>query len=238
MIKCFVYWLNDLIPEADTMILAEYTVDHPILRWTRTRVPDIELTWVKTHTAPDDRRQFLAWVNCDDFEAFETAVHDDPTVTRVELLSELEGSRMYRFPLTEEGKEADVMPLLMEIGGVHEHLLATSDHWRNRTRFPDRDGFNRVYQFFRSHGIDVTLQRLWEETGLNNAKYHGLTDAQYETLVAAMESGYLDIPRECSLAELGDRLGVSESATSERFRRAVKALIRETLDGDQSRSHT
>jgi predicted DNA binding protein len=216
------------------MILAEYTVDHPILRRTRTRVPDIEITWVETHTAPDDRRQFIAWVDCDDFEAFETAVHDDPTVTRVEVLSELEGRRMYRFPLTEEGKEADVMPLLAEIGGVHEHLLATSDHWRNRTRFPDRDGFNRVYRFFRSHDIDVTLQRLWEETHLNDGKHHGLTDAQYETLLAAMESGYLDIPRECSLAELGGQLGISESATSERFRRAVKALIGETLDLERS----
>jgi predicted DNA binding protein len=218
------------------MILVEYTVDHPILRRTRTRVPGIEITWEESHEGPDQQREFLAWVDCEDFETFETAVRDDPTVTAPELLTELDERRLYRFPLTEEGKEADAMPLYMEVGGVHEGMVATSDHWHNRTRFPDRDAFQRVYRFFRSHDIEVTLDRLWEEANPREATGSNLTDIQRETLVVAMECGYLDIPRRCSLAEFGDQLGVSQSAASERFRRAVKTLLRHNLDLSQNRT--
>ncbi|MFC7026439.1 helix-turn-helix domain-containing protein [Halomicroarcula sp. GCM10025710] len=36
-------------------------------------------------------------------------------------------------------------------------------------------------------------------------------------------------PRGCSLEELGEQLGISRSATSERFRRGVKNLVLESL---------
>ncbi|WP_256527528.1 helix-turn-helix domain-containing protein [Natrinema marinum] len=53
---------------------------------------------------------------------------------------------------------------------------------------------------------------------------------------AAVETGYLDIPRSCSLAELGDRFDISPNAAFERFRRGVKALVENTVHPDDRAS--
>lgn len=82
-------------------------------------------------------------------------------------------------------------------------------------------------QFCRDHGIKMTIQRVFSQTELEKIGTSGMTDAQRETLVEAVECGYLEIPRECSLTELGAELGVSESAASQRFRRGVKNLIQQ-----------
>ncbi|GAB3419766.1 helix-turn-helix domain-containing protein [Haloparvum alkalitolerans] len=57
-----------------------------------------------------------------------------------------------------------------------------------------------------------------------------LTDAQREILLAAVESGYYDTPRTCSLTDLADRVGVAKSTASETLHRAEAAVIREFVD--------
>ncbi|MFB9808291.1 helix-turn-helix domain-containing protein [Haladaptatus pallidirubidus] len=47
--------------------------------------------------------------------------------------------------------------------------------------------------------------------------------------MAALESGYYDIPRGISGEELSDDLGISHQALSERLRRAYKNLISNAL---------
>lgn len=212
------------------MIVAEYTLDHPILRHALDRVPGIGVTWEDSHAAPDGQRQFVAWIESDDFAAVDAALRDDPSVANPEVLAEPAGRRLYRLDLAGEGRETDIMPLLVEVGGVHQRLVATGEGWRNRTRFPDREAFERIHRFCRDHDVGFTFHRIWEPSGRYATDGPGLTEPQREILLAAVECGYLDIPRRSSLAELGDRIGVSESAASERFRRAVNALVRETVD--------
>lgn len=52
-----------------------------------------------------------------------------------------------------------------------------------------------------------------------------LSDRQYEFLFAAVECGYYDTPRECSLTELADELGVAKSTASETLHRAEGTVI-------------
>ncbi|MFB6303160.1 MAG: helix-turn-helix domain-containing protein [Haloferacaceae archaeon] len=211
------------------MILAEYTLDHPILRHGRESVPDIEITWEDSHTAPGGREQFIAWVSCDDFAAADAAFRADGTVDNPTVLATSAGRRLYRFDLIGKGQATSIRPVMGAVGGVHQHLVATEDGWLNRTRFPDREGFEEVHRFCREHDIGFTLHRIREPSD-DDESGADLTDTQRETLVAAVDSGYLEVPRQCTLAELGDRLGVSESAASERFRRGVRRLVDGTLD--------
>lgn len=51
-----------------------------------------------------------------------------------------------------------------------------------------------------------------------------LTETQRETLVAALRSGYYEVPRETALSELAEEFGISSQALSNRFRRAHKSL--------------
>jgi len=208
------------------IIIAEYTLDHVILRETLENAPSTTVTWEESYTGPAGQRCFVAWIESDDFDAVDRGVRADPSVTSPVVLTELSDRRLYRLDLTEEVEGSDIMPRLMEVGGVHRELLATDDGWRNRTQFPDRAALRQIYRFCRDNDIPFELHRIWDCRGGDSTE---LTDAQREILLGAVESGYLDIPRRCSLAELGAELDISESAASERFRRGVKAIIRQTI---------
>lgn len=211
------------------MIIADFTLDHPILRETLAQCPDIELTWEQTYSNPDGSRQLVAWLSVDDFDALDAVLRDDPSVANPTVVTELRGRRLYRLDLADRSLETTIMPVLAEVGAVHERLTASGAGWHNRVRFPNRDGFERLHRFCHDHGIDFTLNRLYERSERFDEGALELTRIQRETLVAAAESGYLEIPRACTLEELADRLGVSQSAASERFRRSVARLIDGTV---------
>ena len=57
-----------------------------------------------------------------------------------------------------------------------------------------------------------------------------LTEAQRELLVRAVESGYYDTPRECTLTELADAAGVAKSTASERLHRAEEKVVKRFVE--------
>jgi hypothetical protein len=57
-----------------------------------------------------------------------------------------------------------------------------------------------------------------------------LTDRQQELLDEAVEAGYYDTPRECSLTELADRAGVAKSTASETLHRVEEKIIKQYVD--------
>lgn len=61
-----------------------------------------------------------------------------------------------------------------------------------------------------------------------------LTDRQRELLEAAVREGYITVPRECTLAELADEVGVDKSTASTVLRRAEARLVRWFLSGPES----
>ncbi|ESS04452.1 MAG: putative DNA binding protein [uncultured archaeon A07HR67] len=61
-----------------------------------------------------------------------------------------------------------------------------------------------------------------------------LTDRQREVLRAAVREGYFTVPRECTLAELADSIGVDKSSASETLRRAEARLVKWFLSGPES----
>lgn len=64
-----------------------------------------------------------------------------------------------------------------------------------------------------------------------------LTEGQREILTRAVDLGYYDTPRECTLTELADVLGVAKSTASERLHRAeekaIKTFVADTLEADR-----
>ncbi|MFB6207126.1 MAG: helix-turn-helix domain-containing protein [Haloglomus sp.] len=53
----------------------------------------------------------------------------------------------------------------------------------------------------------------------------GVTDRQFEAVETAVELGYYAAPREASLADVADRLGIAEATASELLRRAESHLM-------------
>lgn len=58
-----------------------------------------------------------------------------------------------------------------------------------------------------------------------------LTDRQQELLDAAVEAGYYDTPRECSLTDLAEDAGVAKSTASETLHRVEEKIVKEYVEG-------
>lgn len=61
----------------------------------------------------------------------------------------------------------------------------------------------------------------------------GLSHQQRDALILALERGYFDVPRGVTLTEIGDELGITQQATSERIRRAAQKVLRSVLLGSE-----
>lgn len=57
-----------------------------------------------------------------------------------------------------------------------------------------------------------------------------LTDTQHELVLAAIEEGYYDTPRGCTLTELAERHGIAKSTCSETLQRAEERLMKRFVD--------
>ncbi|MFC4358861.1 helix-turn-helix domain-containing protein [Halobium salinum] len=214
------------------MLLAEFTLDHPILRETLRSRPGLRVVWERSDTS-GERRVVLCWVEGDDFDGLDAALEADPTVADPTVLTEVGGRRLYRFDLADEGHQKSVYPVMVEESGVIRSLTADASGWHFRVEFPTRVAFDRFREVCREYDLDISLGRILAETPAERDAAFGLTAPQREALRAAVDTGYLSIPREASLAELGDALDISQNAASERFRRGVETLVQNTvIDGE------
>lgn len=214
------------------MLLGTFRIDNPILRDALASAPDVTVRWEKSDLTADGRHQMLLWVHGGDYEAFDAGLESDPTVHPPSEVIDFDDRRLYRIELTSAGHSASVYPTVIEEGGVLREVTGTHEGWQFRAAFPDEKAIDRFYSFFADREADIELRQLYEEREFTDGNQYGLTDEQRETLVAAVDAGYFDIPRSCSLAELGDRFDISPNATSERFRRGVKTLVENTIYGD------
>ncbi len=57
-----------------------------------------------------------------------------------------------------------------------------------------------------------------------------LSERQLEVVVAAVDEGYYDTPRRCSLTELADHLDIAKSTCSETLHRAEEAVIKRFVE--------
>jgi hypothetical protein len=71
-----------------------------------------------------------------------------------------------------------------------------------------------------------TEDQSWRTAAMDSVS---LTDKQREAVQAAVEMGYYDSPRDASLGDLADRLGVSRSALSQRLTAVETKLITELV---------
>ncbi len=78
----------------------------------------------------------------------------------------------------------------------------------------------------------------WTSTGSttrpDSGPDFGLTPVQRETLLLAVDRGYYAIPRECTTLELAEELDISDQAVTERLRRAIVTVVKNTVQFSDS----
>lgn len=158
------------------------------------------------------------------------ALETDPTTSAVEVLSEDEGGTLFRFRLTPfPGAVAD---LLDAEGTV---LDADLDGEACSLRILLRDDAATATTLSGLDAAAVSVDRVFEDSGLYPGTDFGLTQNQYDTIRTAFEAGYYDVPRDATLQDLAAILSVSHQALSERLRRGHRTLIGRTLQASDDR---
>lgn len=167
------------------------------------------------------------WLVGDERGAAVEALPDRPGVTAARVVDELPGRTLVR--LSWDGDD----PVLRAVEATGAVLLAAegdADRWRLRLRFPDREVLGEFYERCAAEAADVSLEQVNGSEPTGREDLFGLSETQRETVLAAFERGYFEVPRGTTLDALADHLGVSDQAVSERLRRGLEALLRATLD--------
>jgi predicted DNA binding protein len=206
------------------MIEVEFLLDHPVFRRALADAPDTELEWVR-NVAGDDGRKVLVWAD-ECRTDFGDALATDPTIKHVQTIEG--GDRpLYEVRLVDEGAARDLFPIMAKTGGIVESATVTEAGWHCRLLFPNREAMNRYFDRCSEYDVDFEVEHLEEYRPEGPT---GLTEAQREALRTALELGYYDVPRAADLDDVGDRLGITSTAASERLRRGVKRMIERTVD--------
>ncbi|WP_224447613.1 helix-turn-helix domain-containing protein [Haloprofundus salilacus] len=210
------------------MLIAELTLSTSILETALANAPTVTVELDQQYTRQSGTVLLQIRATGDDLDRFDAALDDDPTVADATVLDESDDWRQYRLTLSPEGSDASTYYIRTELDAVMLAAEADADGWLLRMQFPDRASVSAYRQRCVDTGLSFRLHRLYHESNAGGTQY-GLTDAQYDVLTRAVDAGYFEVPRRCSLAEIGDELGISGQAASERLRRGLQTLLRRTL---------
>jgi predicted DNA binding protein len=168
----------------------------------------------------------LVEITAADVDAVVAAMREYEDVTATEVLSATDCEALVQFetstPLLLLAAQDSGVPLEMPFelvdGTAVWELTASSDR------------LSELGTQLRTLGVSFTLESLTREVGSESL----LTDTQERLVCRAIEAGYYDTPRECSLTDLAGELDIAKSTASETLHRAEGKIIRAFVDHEQS----
>lgn len=184
----------------------------------------IEADRLASHS-PKEVFPFL-WARGGDFDRFSRALEDDSSVVAADIVDETDDEVLYRLEWDDAFR--DLVHEMIDHHAVIIEATACDDQWNLRLRFAEEEMVSSFQRYFRERGHDFEVNHLSHPSEPRQREF-GLTSEQYEALVTAVREGYFTIPRTASVEELGETLGISASAVSQRIRRGTETLVRSGL---------
>lgn len=212
-------------------LIVEGHIESPLLQEALAAASDVTLELVDIRTLSSDERRFLYWAVGEDVDAFATGLDDDPTVESHRMLAELADRRLVRVTLSEAGTRAATYEVAWEQDIVIVDLTVIPGGMHVLARLPSREALLAYRDVLLERDVPFNVERLFREEGDGDvvSDRFGITPAQREALLAALEAGYFEVPRETELQAVAEEVSVSPQALSARLRRGQAALLRNTL---------
>ena len=207
--------------------------EHPDLALTHTvrALEDVTVGVLSDAGTDPSHDGHLFWVDAPDFDAVESAMTDDPTVSTFAAVDELDDRRTYRVVYSD--RATLLTPGIVDVGGLTLDARTCDDGWILGLQLEDHETLVHLDEYADRHDIHFEILDLQQEADPHRQTTFGLTDAQVEALVTAYEHGYYDDPRGITLDGLSSILGISNSAVSGRLRRGSARLVEKVLvDGE------
>ncbi|GAB3412833.1 hypothetical protein GCM10027435_06030 [Haloparvum alkalitolerans] len=164
----------------------------------------------------------LVWITAPDVDAVLDAMESHPSVTDMSVMGRADHEVTVQFEtsapmLLIAAKRSGIpieMPVEIENGDATIDVTGAHDRLSELGRQFDELGLN-----FRVKYIQERLQAS-----------QLLTETQQDLLLRAVEEGYYDTPRTCSLTELADRVDLAKSTCSETLHRAEEVVVKQFVE--------
>lgn len=210
-----------------TIVDARVPTSQFALGETLERVPDASFESVRIVAPGNGSVLPYLWAAASEFDDLEDALAADTSTVEATQLVRDDERALYQFKWASHVRV--LINAILEEDGTLVDVRVGARTWKLRILFPDKDAMSSFYDFYQQHDIDVHISRV---NGLTSVIERGgtqLSAEQYEALAEAFASDYYSVPRETTLVELAERLGVSHQAVSERLRRGHEAIIESSL---------
>jgi hypothetical protein len=207
------------------MALAKLVVDLPPGTWigeVSSTHPDSVFRVLAAMPA-DETGVGLVEITSEEMPAVLTAIEEHEGITDVELLQAGDDEALVQFetsqPVLLMAVRDSMIPLELplEVLAGRAHLELTTAHAR----------LSELTTQLESFGLSYEVEYLRQSPATSEL----LSDRQRTVLVQAVEQGYYDTPRGCTLTELSDELDLAKSTLSERLHRVEEKVVKEFLAG-------
>jgi predicted DNA binding protein len=148
-----------------------------------------------------------------------------PGVTDIQLVDSVDGEYLMRCQWV--SCHESVLDGLIDPAVVLLSAVGTDEKWTFELRGESREAIATFRNYCHEHEIPVTLTELHALESQETQRE--LTEKQREALLLAFERGHFDSPRESTLQEVADELGITQQSLSSRLRRGNRRLIEEAL---------
>jgi len=168
------------------------------------------------------------WAADDALDGIQVALNDSPDIESFDIVDSLDGEVLVRVEW--EDAEDALLDLLERHDGTILDAVGEAERWTMQLRFDRHEDLTAFYRGCVERGLTIDVKGV-HNPGRPDPLGLGLdlTEVQLDTLSAALELGYFDVPRRINLVDLAAELGVSDTAVSQRLRRGIGTLLAASL---------
>lgn len=190
------------------------------------RAPDATVRIERTIGCGKEKQQPHAWISSIESGRAADLLAADPSVEEARKIGEDGDGELFEIEFETDARLFS--DTIAERGGTILHASAAGGVWTFQLRFADRGDLSDVFDDDFCQRYEATVTRLY---GSNDAPttQTGVTDKQRQALSTAFEMGYYSVPRDVDLRTVGEQLGISRQAVSERLRRGHELLVDDFL---------
>lgn len=190
-------------------------------------VADVSVEFEPTVATSGDAFPYM-WVDADDHARFREEMQTAPNVESLRLLDRDGDRGLYRANWRPD--HDDFMSVLCEMDLIVVSARGSADGWAFELWFDRHDAVAQFQKACSERDIRYTVEKVTtERTGERTGSR--LSECQREALLVGLENGFFEVPRETTVVELADELGVSDQAVSARIRRAIRTLVETHVRG-------
>ncbi|KTG30607.1 helix-turn-helix domain-containing protein [Haloferax profundi] len=189
---------------------------------------DLEITFVPGVPISSDPVPYFTTTG-PNVDSIEDVLDSHANVEHFELVSSGPERRLYRCQWSLQ--DGGIISTIQAHDGIVREMVGTKDGWTLSVFFPTNDHAAQFHDTCLDRRLEIDVRRV-EPSSVDerHPATSDLSEKQLTALELAFSQGYFETPKEASLADIADDIGISEQALSQRIRRALNRLVASSVD--------